>query len=127
MLELLKQYFPIIALIIILSPIPLCLLTFRKANDTKKRLKSIGITLLFLGLIFSFLGPFFLRTPVRSCPPSERAKVELRNENNTYLVMLISGISLGAGLALLITGYSLKEKETHNEENSTDGLQPPQI
>ena len=42
-------------------------------------------------------------------------------------VSIVSGTLLGAGLALLITGYALKEKEIHNEGNSQDGVPPPEI
>lgn len=81
----------------------------------KKKLKIIGAILFLLGLVLGIIGPGIVcEAQSTGKTQSARSKIKISNNKRTIIIMGLSGILFGAGLALVITGTFLKE--THNRE-----------
>jgi hypothetical protein len=79
-------------------------------KGTKRRLKGIGIRLIFLAIVCAMVFPMFgparhtgMNAAEREQYDRDRHLWELRNAS-------LSGVLLGAGLALLIAGYAIREE-----------------
>jgi len=79
-------------------------------KTTKRRLKRLGVTLLFAAILASFVTPAFSEPRNRGGSPAERQRRRAANKLWELKCALATGVLLGAGVALLVAGYAIREK-----------------
>jgi hypothetical protein len=77
---------------------------------TKRRLKGIGITLVFLAIVFAMVFPVFVPPLHTGMAVAEREQHERTRHIWQLRNASLSGVFMGAGLALLIAGYAIREE-----------------